>query len=193
MANSLYPAFVTIEYQTAYGIHLMTIPARAWNPAGGVGDNGTFNDWNDDPVDAEGMVTDLVTLFLPFFPATTNFNVATIYTLEAADSDPNPRVAFNLDLAGTSVSATWAKAVQTTYTFRTDLFGIYKLVFLDAPSGNDFDRVNAFGAAPAVNAIKDELALETNAWNGRDNGRIVTLLAQTKTLNEKLRKEYNMD
>ena len=190
--NSLFPAFVKVDYHSVFGVHSMVLPTRTWSPDGATV-AGTFVDWDDNDTDADDMIQALVTLFLPFFIATTTFDLYTIYTMAAAGAKPVPVASAELGLDGTSVSTTWAKAVQKTFTFRTDLFGILKLVFLDCPSGNNFDRVNAFGADAATLAILAALSADTNAWSARDNGKPDTVVQQATTLNEALRKTYRMN
>lgn len=191
MANSLYPAFVKIDYHSAQGAHVMIIPTLEWH-ANDILVAGEFESWNAGLVDADDKINDLVDLFLPFFLATTTFDFYTIYTMASPTAAAQPVAAASLAKVGTSVSTTWAKAVQKTLIMRTTDFGIMKLVFLDCPSGNNFDPVNAYGVDPATTAIINELKNEDSPWSARDNGRPNTLIKQTTTLNEKLRKEYNM-
>jgi hypothetical protein len=192
MANSLYPAYVKLDYHSAYGLHSAILPTRAWSP-GSPGSSGTFDSWNSTPVVAATMIAAMVDLIKPFYLATAGFDLYTIYTLEDEFSPAHPRFSDELTDVGTSTETEWAKAVQTTFSMRTDLFGIAKLVLLDAPAAGGFDRITSFGASPEAQAIVDEFADPDNAWAGRDGGRIDNLIKITYTLNEKLRKEYRMD
>jgi hypothetical protein len=190
--NSLYPAYVLLQYHSAFGTHFMTLPTNAWNDEPVAGGAGTFDSWTSGSRDADAMINDLVDLFVPFFKADTSFDLYSIFTLENAEATPRPRATKQLTQVGTNATTTWSKAVETTFMFRTDLFGIRRLTFLDAPSGGVFDKISTFDTSPEAIAIRDELADESNAWSARDNGRPVVLTQITYTLNEKLRKEYGM-
>lgn len=190
--NSLFPAFVKVDYHTLYGVHSMVLPTLEWVPDSALV-AGKFNSWDASAANADDMIQALVALFAPFFLATTTFDLYTIYTLASAGAKPLPVASAPLDIDGSSVSTSWSKAVQKTLTYRTTEFGVLKHVFLDCPSGNNFDRVNAFGAAADVLAILDELSNEGNAWSARDNGRPTSIMQQSTTLNEALRKQYRMN
>lgn len=193
MENSLSPAFVKIDYHSAFGSHTMTIPTKDWNASPSVGGAGAFDDYVGGTVDADAMINALVDLFLPFFKADTTFDVYTIYT-QASPTDPAFPVASKaIGSVGTNATTTWSKAVQTTFSIRTDSFGQMKIVFLDAPSGGVFDKVSTFGASPEAVAVMAELADIANGWAGRDGGKPGVLTQIAYTLNEKLRREYNMN
>jgi hypothetical protein len=190
--NSLYPAYVDMQYHSAFGTHHMIIPTLNWNDDAATGGAGSFDAWDSSVAAADSMINSLVDLFAPFFKADTHFDLYTIYTLADAEATPQPRVSKALTQVGTSISTSWSKAVETTFTFRTDTFGIRRLVFLDAPSGNLFDKINQFSTSPEAVDIRDALADEGNGWSARDNGRPETLVQITYTLNDKLRREYGM-
>lgn len=192
MANSLFPAFVVLEYHSAFGHHKMTIPTKVYTPPDVTFSAGSFLAWNSSQRDADEMINDLVELMAVFWKTDTTFDSYTIYTMDDPDAAPQPQYAAALGIPGSNSSTSWSKAVQTTFSFRTDLFGQFKLVFLDAPSGNLFDRIDTFSTSPEAIAIRDELADSANAWSARDNGKPVTLVQIAYTLNEKLRREYNM-
>lgn len=191
--NSLYPAFVRINYHSPYGVHTMTIPTLGWDYSGGTPLGGIFAAWDASDREAVDMISDFVNLIKPFFLATTTFDNFTIYTMASAEADPTPVFAGELAIDGTSVETEWAKAVQMTWTFRTSLFGIFKLVFLDVPSASGFDKILSFGASPEAEAVRDYLAADTNGFAGRDGGQVSVLDQISFTLNEKLRREYHMN
>lgn len=193
MANSLFPAFVNIDYHSAFGAHSMTLPTKVYTGPDGLNPSGTFLAWNSTARDADDMINDLVDLFLPFFKPDTTFDAYTIYTLAEPGAPPQPEYAAALGLDGTSVQTAWSKAVQTTFSFRTDLFGQMKLVFLDAPNNNLWDKISQFDTSPEALAILAELSNSANAWSARDNGKPTVLTQIAYTLNEKLRREYNMN
>ena len=191
--NSQYPGFVEIFYHTLWGQHSMEVCHHGWNYAGGSPESGEFNTWDDGVVEADVMINDFVDTLLPFFLPTTTFDTYTIYTMADEDADPTPVYAAALDLDGTSIETEWAKAVQTTFTFRTESFNIAKLVLLDTPSAAGFDKILSFGASVEALAILAELSDETNGWSARANSRINTLVQISYTLNETLRRSYRMN
>jgi len=172
--NSLFPSYVLLQYTSAFGQHFMTIPTLLWNDTpGATGDAGVFTTWDSVGRSADDMINDLVDAMAVFWKNDTTFDLYTIYTLADAEATPQPRVAKPLTQVGSNVSTSWSKAVETTFMMRTDLFGIRRLVFLDAPSGNLFDKISQFDTSPEALAI-------------------LILTQITYTLNEKLRKEYGM-
>lgn len=191
--HSLYPAYVVIDYHSAWGTHKMTIPTRAWDYSGGTPASGAFSNWEEGQVEAHTMISALVADLVPFFLPTTTFDLYTIYTMANETALPTPVYSAALGVDGTSVETEWARGVQTTFSFRTDLFGTFKLVLLDAPSAAGFDKILSFDASPAALAILAEVSNLSNAWAGRDGGRPNTLVQIAYTMNEKLRREYNMN
>lgn len=191
--NGLQPAYVEIEYRSAYAPHVMVRPTGAWSP--GIPEtnvSGTFLSWNGDQIDADTMINDMVQLFQPFFLATTEFELYTVFEWDDAADRFIPRASQPLGLAGTSVSTSWAKAVSKTLNFRSVSGYTAKIVLLDVPSGNTFDPVNAFGADPSTSAVVDAFLDPDQAWSARFNEKPGSFLKQTTTLNDELRKQYHM-
>lgn len=191
MANGLQPSYVVINYHTAYGVHKMTIPTRQWSPS--PAPTGQFLTWNDGAVDADTMITDLVTELADFWPETTTFDDYVIYNFPDPDGDSNPVASGTLAIDGTNVVAGWSKAVQQTISLRTTAFGLAKLVLLDVSTGNQFDLVTAGAFTAAYDDVLDQLSDEDHAWAGRDNKRVVQMVQAATTLNERLRREYRMN
>lgn len=192
MANSQFPGFVDIVYHSPYGVHHMEICHHGWDFSGGSPVSGNFNTWNDTQIEADLMINNLVDEMLPFWTGVVVLDQYTIYTLADPDAPPVPVYAAALGNAGTSIETEWLKAVQTTFSFRTTNFGVAKLVLLDTPSASGFDKILSFAASAEALAIFAELSSLDNGWQARDQGRINVLSQITFTLNEKLRREYNM-
>lgn len=192
MAFSLFPGFVDLVYTTPYAPHVMRLPTRQWSAGGGGGGHGRFLSWNDELIDADTMITDFTELLAEFWTAATEFNSYTIYTMEDENAVPLPRTADQLSTVGTNASTYWGKAVQTTFSIRSEGFHQAKLVLLDAPAPSSFDKITSFGASPEALALVAAMADEDNAWSARDNTRPLLLTQISYTLNEALRREYNM-
>jgi len=187
--NSLFPSSVQINYHGALAPHSMMIPTKQWNPGAGFG---TFDTWLDGTVDAEDMITDLVTLMLPFFNSDTVFDNWIIYDYADEDSPGTPVESGNFTaLDGSDESATWASAVEVQFLARTGGFGIAKLVLLDAVSDDSFFPIIA--PTGRYSALFAEWSDTTNGWSGRDNTRPSTFMKATKNLNQALRKSYRYD
>lgn len=190
MAFSLFPSYIVIEYSSSFGVHTMTIPIRQWTS--GAGDLGEAEAWNSGTRDLADMVDDLVADLAELYPATVTFETATVYNFADIDSDPDPVGQHALGVVGTAVTSAWSKAVQQTFTFRTDNFNIYKLVLLDVPTDNNFDRVPAAAFTTEFDNVVFELTADANAWQGRDGSQIIQPIQASATLNEKLRRSYRM-
>jgi hypothetical protein len=187
MANSLYPAFVRINYHSDYGPHTMTIPTLEYFP-----DDLQFGTWSGGRVDGDEMVNDLVDLMVPFFTTTVNFDAYTIYTMASPTAPPLPVFFSEIDTPGTSISTEWTKAVQVTFSLRTVAFGRGKLVFLDAVSEGNFDKITGFSFSVPVQDLLAELSNVLRGWSGRDGAMYAGSDQITYTLNETLRRQYNM-
>jgi hypothetical protein len=192
--NSLSPAFVRINYISQWGPHSMTIPSVPYTPPTIGAVTGLFVLRGAAvPTDAADAVTDFVNLIKPFFEATTTFLDYIIFTQADPDAAALPRFSDTLGIAGTGGSTTWDKAVQFTWTWRTDEFGLYKLVFLDCVSNNAFDKITNLTGLAAEEAVSDYVTADVTWIAGRDGGRPNTFLQIAKTLNEKLRRSYRMN
>jgi hypothetical protein len=192
MPNSLYPAFVVLDYTSAYAPHKMTIPTRAWTAPSGIFTYGSYPKWDDDSeIDALDMVNDFATVLAGAWKNTATITTFTWYTMASPTARPLPQLATTVAIAGTNVSTAQDKARQHTITWRTTTFGISKIVVLDAPAA-DFDRIADVTDVAWVEDINDELTSVDKAWSGRDGGRPNTFLQVSVTLNERLRRAYRM-
>jgi hypothetical protein len=171
----------------------MSLPTRAWTDESSAGGHGTFNNWVDTDRDADDMIKDLVALIKLFVSADVIFDTYIIYTLPDADGPAQPRSSGTLNVVGTNPTPGWEKATQNTWSFRTVDFGQFKLVLLDSATADNFDRITDFTGLTAVTNVATELSADNNAWSGRDNAQIQTLVQIAVTLNEKLRRSYRMN
>lgn len=193
MANSLSPAFVRLFYHSEFASHTMTLPTTAWNDVISVGGHGQFDAWSGGGRDADDMIKDLVDKLKAFFDASVIFDNYIIYTKADAEAPELPVTGNSLAVVGTNPAPGWFKAVQATWSFRTTAFGDSKLTLLDAASGDDFDKITNITGITAAEALRDEWQFDGNGWSGRDNNRPTTFVQIAYTLNEKLRREYNMN
>jgi len=192
MANSAAPTIILINSHSAFGFHKGQLNTLEWSPTPSVGGSGSIATHNAGSVDADEMINDLIDLFVPFFPASNVWDNYVIFTYPTPEATPEPMASGTLGQIGTSATPGWTKAVQQTLTFRTDLFGVAKIVMLDADSQDSFDKTLVVPPASPLEALVNMFTDEDLGWAGRDNGRPDTYLSATKTLNEKLRREYRM-
>jgi len=184
------PTRLEILYTTAYGRHVQTMKLREWISGA---DLGSVPRWSDDnPVDVLEMLDDFLALEKLTLDTTTNFTQARLYTQATPDSPSVLRKVVPLDVDGASAAAGWFKAVQLSIN-GFDVEGKpSRIVILDAKTGNDFDKYYTGGISAAVTNLWNEFAADTNGWSSQANNKPESLLSQTATLNEKLRREYGM-
>lgn len=191
--NSLSPASAVIGYSTFYGSHRMTVPTTEWFPTSITGTIGSYLDHDGDPIDAEEMWTDYVTLLLPFVKPSTTFDSVTIYTQATSTSDNIPRASTSLALVGVNASTGLFQAQSITFNFKTSINGDFKIVLLDVPLG-----AGGFNAVHPADFNAETLALETfvagrdTSITGRDDTIPNELRKITYDLNKKLQRAYKM-
>ncbi len=189
----LYPAYVRLDYASAYAPHTRLLPTLAWVQSSITGTMGSYISWSGVPRDAEDMIDDLVAKMKPFDDPTTTYNLATIYVVDAVTNQAVPQVFKSLAVVGTSAAAGVRKAVQSTFNFRTVALNAFKVVFLDSPHGTgQFDKALPTTFSADAIALEAELGNTGNAWSARDNSKPNGLVSVTYTLNEALRKQYRM-
>lgn len=189
--HSLFPASIRINYASEYGLHSQTIPTAKLALDGGV-----YKFLHED-LTFIGTISTLVTAWVNaikvFFPATTTFIDWQGFTYATPTSPPSPLTSGALGIVGTHAApaGTWKKATQETLTWRTDEFGIFKIVLLDCVVGT-FDKVTS--SANAGVSPMNAIVTGANPWvRGRDGGIPQVFLQMATTMNEKLRKAYGMN
>jgi len=190
MPSSLFPAFIKLEYHSAYAPHIALWPTRGIDIDEGNPIASTIADWGAGQVLWTDMVDDLVAALADLAPTTVNFDRATLFNVTGIADDPQPISTYVVDVPGTEAAPGYTQAVQLTMIWRTTDFNISKLVLLDGASFDAFDKVISLTGQPALTAINDVWTSVANGFAGRDNARPDTFVAATKTLNEKLRRSY---
>lgn len=188
MAYDIAPSFVRFEYTSSAGIHTMFIPTRAWEPGTGAG---TFLNWTNTQTDAQTMISNMANALKALMHGTSTITRATIFT-KAVGQPPEPRASVTLNAAGTETSTSWRLAVQATMTIRDESFKLFKIVLLDIPAGDNFNKATTFVGLPAWESVFNEVTDANMAWSSRFGARPATLVSITKTLNEKLRRAYRL-
>jgi len=188
--GSLFPAYTQIEYHSEYAPHSMIIPCREAVDVTGAPSTFTLKAWDNSEKAWANMVETLVDLFLPAFPASVSFDRATLWTKASVGAAPLFRgsVAYT-GKVGTDAGAGVYAAVQQTISYRDDAGALFKLVFLDMASNDDFVKFRVAADVSADDYLA-ELNDITNAWASRKDGRISSFISATRTLNEALRRAY---
>jgi len=193
MANSSAPTRIQINYHSSFGLHKANLNARLWHDDDSAGGSGSVDDWMAGTVDVDSMVLALINELVNIMPVQSVFDNYIVYTFETPTSDPEPRAQKSVGaIPGAVVTPGWVAAVQTTMTWRTNEFGLAKLVMLDSASADDFSKIVDLTASAALAGIDTEFTATPNGWAGRDDARPQTFISQTKTLNEKLRRAYRL-
>ena len=194
MPNSLYPGYIRLEYTSEYAPHIATLPLGTMPEVADPFEDTTLLGWDDSSQNLADMVADLVTTLVPFYTEDTVFTVWSLYTLPDILELPEFRGSVRLTTGnvGTNVGITWNKAVEYVLTWRTTEGGISKIVLLDAVSGGTFEKITDLTGHTDLIALDTVWTSLTQAWAGRDTSRPSAFLQATKTLNDKLRKEYRL-
>jgi len=191
--NTLSPASFVIDYSTPYATHRMTVPTLAWLSTSITGALGSYAPWTGSNIDAEVMISDLIDLLKAFVLPTTSFNLITIYTKDDSDAPNIPRASKDIAVVGTSGGTGLAKAISTTFNFKTTGNGNAKLVLLDTPLGSGgFEPLFPSGFTTPVTDLSDLFTDPLAAFSGRDDNRPNILRKVSFDLNDKLQKSYHM-
>lgn len=186
--HSLFPAFVEVFYHSEFGVHVQTLPTNEYAV-----DTDTFESWSGPGVGSDTMILALIDKYKFLFPSSVSFDSYRIFTLADENSIPLlSKAATITGKVGTASSPGWSKAVQGTLSALGTSGTKARLVFLDSDSAGDFDGVFTLPGSGALFDLMAEWGNVGNAWRTRGNERVVTFLEYSKTLNEKLRREYRM-
>ena len=188
--NSLSPASVVIDYHSAYAPHKMTIPTLEWFPTDLTGVLGSYAAHDTTTIDAEEMITDLITTLKFFMKTNAAFDNITVYTQATATSPNIPRKSKAISIAGLSASGNEA-AVSKTWNFKTLANGNMKIELLDCViPGTWFNRILPAAMSTEEALVANEIVLAGHAWSGRDDSEPATCRSITVDLNDKLQRMY---
>lgn len=191
MENSLFPGYIDIAYHSDKAPHHQTIPTREWNVGIGTNGAGGFVAWDDSPVDTVDMLTALLVVLKPLFPAEVTLDKWTVWQMASPDAAPIP-VASGVFSGGVGTMGTpgWFYAVQATLTFYDTEFSTGKFVLLDCGSSNGFGPRNIGSLTGAQSDLVEQLTLPSNAYASRNGARLGTLRSYRFDLNDKLMRQY---
>lgn len=189
---SLFPAHFKLFYQVGGIPHVQTVPTNVWSGPSGGHPQGTFKNWVDAEIDADDMIQAWAALLQPFFNDQANLDQYIIYNQVDAVAPPLPQTGNVIDLPGTNVSTSWYQAVQQTFMWRDTEFHKFKVVLLDAPTGNVFSKSSSITPATPLADLHDFVTDTAQSISSRFGKRPNTFLSATETLNEKIRRERRL-
>lgn len=190
--NTNYPATVNISYHSPYGVHVQTLKTKAWEAGIGSGDQGGYLNWVGAPIDADTMIQAFVTAQADMFNSSVVFDSYTIYSYDTPTGIGHPVASNVLAIPGTIGVSSWFAAVQHTFNMIDDHFNRVKIVLLDVVSGGDFGKVLPAALTAEQLALIAEFTDLENAWSSKANFVPYRCDNITKTINDKLRAEYNI-
>jgi hypothetical protein len=191
--GTLSPAYVVLNYHSAYGTHKATLGTKEWFPTSLTGHLGSYENWNGLPCDAEEMIQAYADAMMAYYKNTAAIDNAEIWT-KATPTDPAyPRVNYPITSVGTSSAATWDKATQQQWLIRGTDFSLWKSVFLDSVAPTDWNALADLTGLTEAIAFVGAITSDNWAWQTRKDAQPFNFVKVTYKLNDKLRHEYDMD
>jgi hypothetical protein len=190
--HELYPAVVKYNYQSPFGLHVMTLPTREWLDTRPSDAFGSYDDWDSNFVDAESFWDTFASEMTVEFTDDIFITSWEIWTYATPGGPAQFRVSKAITEQGAFVSTNPFKAVQETYNF-LDTEGLaVKLTFMDAVA-RDFDKATQYAVlAGGEQDLVDRFTGTDGVFSSRAGNRPATFRSRTTTINEKLRREYHM-
>lgn len=191
MPADLFPGFIKVDYVTPYAPHTMILPVNTPTIDTGDPPASTITAWDAGQRDWVDMATDLITEIADAYATTVNFGRITLFNKPDPDEDAIFIASEAIDIDGTAAVPGWYQATQLTLNAKDGENKIAKLVLLDFASGGLFTKTqNLVGSG--LETIWGQWASVTNGWSSRNGERVSTFISATRTLNEKLRRNYHL-
>jgi len=188
--HTLYPGFIRIFYVSGGHTHKMLLPVLpvasglTWKLTAKVS---PANDW--DPWTL--AVSAYILKIKPFFPATTSFTAAELWTLAASDADPIFREVFSIAVVGTGAGSAVAFA-QDVVTWRTAIGGLLRTYFMEDASPVNLVQNPPYPAGILLDLFNFMTGV-TAFIVGRDGGMPIGSTRRVTKLNDKLRKKFLLE
>ena len=191
--GTLSPAYIVLNYHSAYGAHKATLPTKDWFPTSLTGHLGSYENWNGLPCDAEEMIQAYADGMMGFYLATAATDSAEIWTKETPTSPAYPRVSYPITSVGSAAGSLWDKAVEQQWILRGTDFSIWKSVLLDVESTPSWDALTDLTGLTEAIAFVGTITSDNWAFMTRKNAQPFNFVKVTYKLNDKLREEYDMN
>lgn len=185
------PGFIRVDYLSPYAPHVMILPVNTIDVDAGAPEDSTILAWDSGQRDWVDMATDLLTEIADAYATTVNFNRITLFNKPDPDLDAVFLASEAIDIDGTVETPGWYQGTQLTLNAKDGENKIAKLVLLDFASGGLFTKTQTLTGS-GLEAIWGEWASNLNGWSSRNGLRPSTFISATRTLNEKLRRNYHL-
>jgi hypothetical protein len=192
MSNARGPWYIRFQYASIYAPHVQLFNIVEWLDVASTNNKGKVLNNDSTSQDTVDFVNAYADILVPFFPVTAAYLTWEVFNKPTTPGDSFPIVGGSFtSKVGTNATPGWSKATSITANFKTTLAFPFKVVMLDAGSGDDFDKI----LVPAAGKQQDLVDFVTDAANpfvGMDNAQPDHFLSFTIDLNDKLRKSYRM-
>lgn len=180
--NSLFPAFVKLFYEGGTGNHTQTIPILMPTETPLTTTGWSLEARDGSFVDFEAAVVAYINIVRVFMPTNVTFLEAELYTMATATADPLYRTTATISLAGQAVANLLYNLSQTTLSYRSELGGSGKLVYMESTLTPNFRSTWRLNVPTTYNALRAFLIGQSNWIIARDGGMpIGTTYVTTKT------------
>lgn len=188
--DKLYPAFVKIEYTSAFAPHVMTRPTLAWSGSG-LGDPGSFDTHDGVGIAGDVMVESFIDIMMNLYYTNAQSIAYTIYNVPTVGADPQPVFGKNYAAPGTVtiVPSDDYQAWVDTLQFRTAAFGLARVNLIEAQRAG-FQGKQTAALTGANLALSNEFTAASNGWAGRDNSRPMVYMSSIWKPNDRLIRQY---
>lgn len=192
--NSLWPAFVVLNYTANGHEHIMRIPVQCDTDYTPGLPFGSVQIWDGDGLDVnlETSLDAYLDLVKIFYKTTDTFNTANFWVYPTPESDPLWISGQALGVSGTNSGANLANG-QVVMTYRSYFGGIARHYFME-PVVIANQRLKPPFSVTDIDNLTDYVTSIAGGWiKARDNGRLVVPIAWTTKINDELRKKYVLD
>ena len=189
MPSSIAPGFIQIEYHSAYGAHVQTLPVNNINVDAGDPVTSTIDTWTAGALLWSAMVDDLVDELIHRYPSSVTLDRANLWSKPLPTDLPTFVASHQIGVVGDAAVPGYTKAAQETISARDTAGYIAKIVSLDMASGDNWD-VQFTPTAAGVVGLFSVWTSDAAGWSSQAGFRPAIFIKATRTLNEALRRRY---
>jgi len=190
MANSLGNGFSRQTYQGVSGVHHAIFPlslVAGWT----AGSEPTLNNKGGSTQLAVTALTDFLTIWKALLGDDTVIGLNEIYAVDADTGEQSFVYGFNAGMVGSSAGDTVALS-QITFSFKTQIGGLLKLVQMDSTFPVNQKHFAPFAAGAAVDDLVDYMVSDDAVIVGRDNEFAFAPIAFTVKTSDALREREGL-
>lgn len=185
--NSLFPGFIKLHHETAWGEHVYTLPVKPYFSVGQTWfleqKGSTVGDlWTT-------KLTEYLNVAKTLLHSSQTFTFAELWTMDSPDAVPIFRDSTQTAVVGTHTSSA-VQTSQMTYSYRTTGGGSGKVVLLDTSIPFNYKTRPPYGA-PHSN-ITNYLVSASCMICGRDGSYAISVPKIMSKSNDVLRRKYGL-